>query len=144
MRTSPARGRRVHGISTRIATNATMPIGTLIRKIHRHVETSVIQPPSVGPITDAIPNTPATAPCTRPRSSGEYRSAMTAMVVAKMRPAPMPWTTRVPISASIDGANPAATEPITKITTATRNSGLRPNRSPNFPASGSVTVDVSR
>ena len=103
MRASPARARRVHGISTRIATNATTPIGRLIRKIHRHVETSVIQPPSVGPITDAIPNTPATAPCTRPRSSGEYRSAMTAMVVAKMSPAPMPCSARAPISASIEG-----------------------------------------
>ena len=51
---------------------------------------------------------------------------MTASVEAKIMPPPMPWAARAAISSSIDCAAPETIEAVTKTTTATRNSGLRP------------------
>ena len=51
---------------------------------------------------------------------------MTANVVAKIMPPPMPCAARAAISSSIECAAPAIIEAATKMSTATRNSGLRP------------------
>ena len=50
------------------STNATMPIGTLTKKIHRHESHEVSIPPTSGPIATAAPVVAPQIPNAVPRS----------------------------------------------------------------------------
>ena len=89
------------GTSRQLRTNATMPTGTLMRKIHSQPPTSTSTPPRIGPTRVA---TPAVAPHSAiawPRRSAGKIRVMTAIVCGVIIAAPTPWTTRAAISISI-------------------------------------------
>src|SRR3954469_25612321 len=71
-------------------------------------------------------------------------SAMRAMAVTISPPAPRPCTARAPISMAMFCASPHTAEPATNTTALSWNMNLRPNRSPNLPASTVPTVSASR
>ena len=47
------------------------------------------------------------------------------------------------MSVSIEGASPAPSDPIRKMTTPEMTNGRRPNMSESFPTIGTTTVEVS-
>ena len=149
-RPAPAKSGRVapggasrSGIRRRMCHSAIPPMGMLTRKTQRQPAIpgiqlpawSVSSPPSSGPMTEETPNTAPTYPWYLPRSAGVKRSAMTMKVMAKMPPAPIPWTPReitswlMPSPSSGSGpaipARPQATEPARKRPTAARVTCLR-------------------
>ncbi len=63
-------GSRVSGTCRAVTTRTTMPIGRLMRKIHRHDAAAIRYPPRNGPMAVATPPRPVQAPMARPRSSG--------------------------------------------------------------------------
>ena len=69
---------------------------------------------------------------------------MTTWTSAVRPPTPRPWTARAPISTSIDGAKPAMSEPIEKMTRALWTSSFLSKRSASLPQIGVVAVIVSR
>jgi hypothetical protein len=71
-------------------------------------------------------------------------SAIRAVAVTTSPPAPTPWTARQAINQPIDSESPQAAEASTKLAADTWNTSLRPNRSPNFPASTVANVSASR
>lgn len=79
-----------------------------------------------------------------PRSRSGITSAINAVAVTASPPAPTPWTARQAINQPIDSDSPQAAEAITKLPAETWNTSLRPNRSPNFPASTVAIVSASR
>ena len=68
---------------------------------------------------------------------------MTTWTSAVRPPTPRPCTTRAPISTSIDGAKPAMSEPIEKMTRAVCTSSFLSKRSANLPQIGVVAVIAS-
>ncbi|GAB3922419.1 hypothetical protein GCM10027613_31050 [Microlunatus endophyticus] len=71
-------------------------------------------------------------------------SAINAVAVTASPPAPSPWTARQEISHSMSWAKPHAAEATTKSPAASCSTSLRPNRSPNLPASTVATVSANR
>ena len=69
--------------------------------------------------------------------------AITTCTRAVRPPTPRPWKARAPISTSIDGAKPATSEPIEKMTSADWTSSFLLNRSASLPQIGVVAVIVS-
>ncbi len=69
---------------------------------------------------------------------------MTAVAVTTSRPPPNPCTARQPISHVIPGASPHIAEAPTNRPAASWKTRLRPNWSPNFPASTVAIVFASR
>ena len=67
-----------------------IPSGRLTKKIQCQLKLSVRNPPSVGPITDDMPNTPAIKPVYLARSAGGNMSAIVTKANAIMTPAPTP------------------------------------------------------
>ncbi len=67
---------RKYGNSTRIAPKASTPTGRFTQNVQRQENSSVIQPPSVGPKIDASPHTPANNPWNFARSAGAKISPM--------------------------------------------------------------------
>ena len=90
------------------------------------------------------PKTAPSAPWYLPRSRSGITSAINAVAVTASPPAPSPWTARHAISQVIEFANPQAAEASTKIAADPWKITLRPNRSPNFPASTVAMVSASR
>ena len=68
---------------------------------------------------------------------------MTTWTSAVRPPTPRPWTTRAPMSTSIDGAKPAMSEPTEKITSALCTRVFLLNMSANLPQIGVVAVIAS-
>src|SRR5882757_10863308 len=71
-------------------------------------------------------------------------SAISAVAVTVRPPAPIPCTARIAMSQVMLSAKPQKNEPITNTAQLTWNTSLRPNRSPNLPASTVAMVSVSR
>ena len=94
------------GTSRTARTIATMPTGTLMKKIHSQPSESTSRPPAIGPTRVA---TPAVAPhndiAVPRRSIGKMR-VMTAIVCGVIMLAPSPWKTRAMISPSIVDVSP--------------------------------------
>ena len=116
----------------------------LMKKIQRQDTHSLNTPPSVGPTTEAIPQTLAMYPCTFARSCTEYRSPTIVMVVGMIAPAPSPCTTRKTMSTHMFHAAPQKIEPSRKSAMPHSTSGLRPYRSDSLPYSGTDTACASR
>ena len=74
--------------------SAMTPTGSETKNTQRQSAWSEIQPPVVGPITDAKPKTAPVRPCQRPRSDGGMRSPIVATASGISAPAPRPWTAR--------------------------------------------------
>ena len=100
-------------------------------------------PPSSGPITVVTPKTAPSAPWYWPRSRSGMTSAISAVDVTVSAPPPSPCTARNVISSSMLFASPQKNEPTMNTSTPSWNTRLRPNRSPNFPASTVDTVSAS-
>ena len=69
---------------------------------------------------------------------------MTTWTSAVRPPTPRPWIARAPISTSMEGAKPAISEPIEKMTSAVCTRIFLLNRSASLPQIGVVAVMVSR
>ena len=74
----------------------------------------------------ATPKTEPITPWYLPRSLSGTTSAITAIAVTMMPPAPRPWIAREPTSHSIELAIPHSAEPARNSTTLIRNIRLRP------------------
>ena len=101
-------------------------------------------PPSSGPITVVTPKTAPSAPWYLPRSRSGTTSAISAVAVTIRPPAPIPCTARQPTSQLMVPASAHITEAPTKMPALSWKTSLRPNRSPNLPASTVAMVSVSR
>ena len=121
-----------------------IPTGMFTSNTQRQLQWSVMNPPAVGPTMDARPNTAPKRPCARALCVGGKRSPMTVNTVAKSTPPKMPWMPRKTMSCVMSWASPQNAEAMTKPIIPTSKNGLRPNRSPSFPAIGVIVVDVTR
>src|SRR6478735_7243379 len=121
-----------------------MPIGTLTMKHQCQDRWSVKNPPSSGPITVVTPKTAPRAPWYLPRSRSGTTSAIRAVEVTIRPPAPIPWTARHATSQVIVSARAHISEAATNSPALSWKLSLRPNRSPNLPASTVAIVSVSR
>ena len=93
---------------------ATMPTGTLIRKIQCQLATSISHPPRIGPrIGPSSIGTPRIA-IRRPIRCGPAARVMIVMPSGISMPPPRPCSTRKPISASMLHAVAHSAEPATK------------------------------
>ena len=77
-----------------------------------------MKPPRVGPMTDDMPNTPATKPWYLPRSAGGKRSPTATKARDISAPPPIPWMALKAMSWFIVWLSPASAEPTRKTTTA--------------------------
>ena len=91
--------------------NATIPIGTLMKKIQRHDTLSTSQPPRIGPMIGAISIGTPSMPMTRPIRCGPAFLVMIVMTVGMIRPPPIPCRTRKTISDPALQARPDSIEP---------------------------------
>ena len=110
-----------------------MPSGMFIHRHHRHVTSSVNQPPSNGPATEDNAKTPPMMPMYFPRSRAGTTSAMIAWDRTINPPPPSPWMPRPAISHAMSGANPPTTDPTMNRLMAPMKMPLRPTKSPIFP-----------
>ncbi len=104
---------------------------------------SVKNPPTIGPTTDASPNTPPNRPWYLPRSEAGIMSAMTANALENSAPPPRPWIALKTISWIIpppssgrlpnSPASPLSIEPARNRPTPKSRMGLRPKRSESLP-----------
>ena len=76
---------------------------------------SVSRPPTSGPIASAIAETPAQMPIAVPRCRGGKVAVMIESVDGFISAAPMPWTTRAPISHVASGASAQTSDEAVKI-----------------------------
>ena len=122
--------------TSRIAPTATtIPIGTLMKKIHSQPNAVVMMPPSSTPkATPALPIAPQTASATV-RCAPEYVVVMIAKADGSRSAAPNPCAARETISAWDDQASPLASEAAVKTSSPTRNTRRRPSRSADRPPS---------
>src|SRR5690349_21978570 len=110
------------------AISATMPIGTLMKKIQCQLAVSISQPPRIGPkIGPSSMGTPSTA-ITRPIRCGPAAWVMIVMPSGISMPPPSPCSTRKLISEPMLQARPQAIEPSRNRDSASMYSRLVPNR----------------
>ena len=88
------------GTKTHAMTNAMMPTGTLMKKIHSQPNPSTSRPPASGPTSVATPAVAPHRPIAAPRRSGGNVRVMTAIVCGVMSAAPSPCTARAMMSIS--------------------------------------------
>ena len=122
---------------------ASAATGRLIQKITRQ-STSTRAPPASGPIASARAEIPAQMPSARACSSFGKALQTIASESGSIGAAPIPCSTRPPISVSSSPAAPETAEPSAKTTVPARKRRLRPNMSPSRPAVTTKTVIASR
>ena len=89
-----------------------MPIGTLMKKIHRHEKLDTIRPPRTGPrIGPSSVGTPISA-MTLFILSGPAVRAMIVCPTGMIMPPPSPCSTRKATSTPADQASPQAADPV--------------------------------
>ena len=88
------------GTNTDAITNAMIPTGTLMKKIHSHPKPSTSRPPASGPTSVATPAVAPHRPIAAPRRSGGNVRVMTAIVCGVISAAPSPCTARAMMSSS--------------------------------------------
>ena len=124
--------------------NPTMPIGMLIRKIHRHVANVAIAPPNAGAMTGAASAGQVSSAMARTRSDlSEYRNTASRPTGTIIAP-PMPCSTRMPTSIGSDTLAAHPIEAIVKTAIAVMNTRRTPNRSAIHPVAGISTATVTR
>ena len=116
----------IFGKSRVMRISAGTPTGMFMKNIQFQERLSVMNPPSVGPTTDAMPNATPTKPWNLPLSSGGKRSAMETKVFAMMMPPPMPWMARKAMSWFIVWLVPARTDPARNMMMPQMKNILRP------------------
>ena len=122
--------------------SATMPIGTLMKKIQCQLATSISQPPRIGPrIGPSSIGIPMTA-ITRPTRSGPAALVSIVMPSGMSMPPPSPCSTRKVISAVMFQDNPHRIEPIKNAVSAPMYSRLVPNRSAAQPVTGMTVASA--
>ena len=117
------------------ATIATMPTGTLTRKIERQpvpaMSALVRTAPSTGPRTAVTPASAVNRPIAAARSCGAYMTWMLVSTCGIIAAAASPCRARNRMSASAFGASPQAADITVNATRPTTKSRLRPQRSPS-------------
>jgi len=113
---------RTSGSTFRPPTRVAMPIGTLIRKIHRQ-DASTSSPPTGGPAVPATAATPAQMPTTMACCRFAKAGYSSPSEVGTIRDAPTAWTARAATSRPSEGAAAHAAE--AKVNTATPTSRNR-------------------
>jgi len=78
-----------------------------------------------------------------PRSAGEKAFVTIESVAGIMSAPPIPWTTRLPTSQVVSGANPAVADETENSTTPIRNVRRRPKMSPRRPPVARKTAKAS-
>ncbi len=93
------------------------------------------RPPSSGPATSAMADTPAHRPiaCACSRRSGKVAVTSASVLGSRAEP-PIAWSARAEISICSLLARPHNAEANVKTTSPTRKTRLRPKRSPSAPA----------
>ena len=127
------RSRSTCGMNRYAATSTPMPIGRLMKKIHRQSRTVMRRPPSVGPRTVASPATAPQMPSAVPRRCGGNVAMMMAIVCGISAAAPRPWTRRAAISWPGVWATPQARLATVNSATPTMKTLRWPRRSPSRP-----------
>src|ERR1700761_4769209 len=94
---------------------ATIPIGTLTKKIQDQCRFCRIRPPTTGPRIGASIAGITTMPIPRPMRFGPATSAMIIWATGMIIPPPTPWRTRKRISEVLEPAIPQSAEPIVQI-----------------------------
>ena len=134
---------RLSGTWRSARNTTTTPIGRLIRKIARQLETSTSQPPSRGPIAAAIDTNPVHAPIARARSSGTKAASMIARLPGVSSAPPTPCSARAAISTPTDGATAHSAEATVNQAMPITNTRRRPMRSPSAPPNRISEASVS-
>ena len=122
---------------------ATMPIGTLTKKIHSQPMPEVMIPPTTGPTATAAPVTAPNTPKAVPRSLPWKASAISASAVANIIAPPVPWTARARLSISGVVDRPQTAEAIVNTNRPAMNTRLRPIRSATEPEVSRKVASVS-
>jgi hypothetical protein len=126
-----------------VTNTATMPIGTLTKKIHSQPIPEVMMPPTSGPTATAAPVTAPNTPNAIPRSRPWKAWAIKASDVAYMSAPPVPWSPRARLSIRALEESPHTAEaPVNTIRPIT-NSRRRPNRSASAPPVSRKAASVS-
>ena len=112
--------------SRSVAPMASMPTGTLMKKIQCQLRCSVSRPPTSGPIASASAETPAQIPIAAPRCFGGKVAEMIDSVAGFISAAPAPWTIRAMISISLVFERPHQSDARVKITIPTTKMRRRP------------------
>ena len=120
-----------------------MPIGRLIRKIHRHPKLSVRYPPSTGPRAGAATVGIDRIADARARSSGGNARKSRVIPTGVSIPPPTPWANREAINMLIELASLHISEAPIKIDSANMNVCFVPKRSPTQPDTGIHTARLS-
>ncbi len=118
--------------------------GTLIRKIHRQLVLVTSQPPTSGPITNAIPVQAVHVPIAAPRASPLNVVAITASPAGVSTAPSTPWRPRATISAFPVGAAAQRIDVSPKPMMPSRKRRRAPKRSPSEPPTRSSDPSVSR
>ena len=124
--------------------SATMPTGTLMKKIQPQCRCWLMKPPISGPNASAIAPIAVQMPIAAVRSLACVNVAMmTASVVGTSSAAPRPWTTRAAIRTAPLPARPAPSEASVKITVPAKNSRRLPKTSEVRPPTSSKPAKTS-
>ena len=128
-------GSRDSGTDAKAHTTTRAATGTLMRNAQRHPGPSTNQPPRNGPIAPATPPSPDHAPTALARSRSRKLACRIARLPGVSNAAPMPWSTRAPMSTSTLGAAPHNSDAPANQIVPIRNTLRRPYRSPRAPPS---------
>ena len=122
---------------------ATMPTGTLTKKIQFQPTCWVRSPPTSGPIASASAETPAQIPIAVPRCRGGKVAAMIESVAGFISAAPTPCATRAAISISPLVASPQPSDARVKMAMPTTKRSRRPYASASLPPISISAANVS-
>src|SRR5579862_78009 len=115
-----------------------MPIGTLMKKTHRHEAMSVSSPPTSKPIALPAPDIAAYTPIARVRAGPSSNvSPMSDKAVGAAIAAPHPWTARDATNHADVVARPPASDALEKSRRPATNIRRRPRTSPRRPPNSS-------
>ena len=113
-------------------------------KIQRHDALSTSQPPTSGPITNAIPDHAVHEPIAAPRSSGRTSATITASALGVSSAPNTPCSARPATSTSIVGAIAHSIDTTPNPPTPIENTRRSPYRSPSDPPTRISEPSVSR
>jgi len=107
--------------------------GTFTRKIQCQSRNWIKVPPRIGPAASPAAPAVAQAPIALARSAGANSPEIRDRAGVSSIAAPIPITTRAPMSVPMLGESPARSEPMPKALSPLRNTNFRPKRSPSAP-----------
>ena len=119
------------------AASSSTPNGTLSRKAQRHEKWSTRKPPTTGPTAAVMPLNADQVPIARPRSACGKLAPSSARLPGTSSAAPMPCTARAATSWPTPCAAAQAADASVNTAAPTRNTRLRPKRSPSAPPTSS-------